>query len=70
MNILNVFSWNYLDAFLMIISVALTQKFRQVTTRVMWAYKTKVSFKKSINASIHSNYLNFLYYFFCILSEM
>ncbi|XP_063918413.1 gustatory receptor for sugar taste 64e-like [Zophobas morio] len=34
MNFLNVFSWNFLDAFLMIISLGLSQKFQEVTRRI------------------------------------
>ncbi|CAH1368778.1 unnamed protein product, partial [Tenebrio molitor] len=41
MSICNVFSWNFLDAFLIIMSIALTQKFEQVTSRVLVAYNTK-----------------------------
>ncbi|RZC39787.1 Trehalose recp and/or 7tm 7 domain containing protein [Asbolus verrucosus] len=34
MNICNVFSWNFLDAFLIIISIALTEKFHQVNDEI------------------------------------
>ncbi|KAJ3653903.1 hypothetical protein Zmor_013129 [Zophobas morio] len=45
MNFLNVFSWNFLDAFLMIISLGLSQKFQEVTRRVTVAYSTKIHVK-------------------------
>jgi hypothetical protein len=51
MSICNVFSWNFLDAFLIIMSIALTQKFEQVTSRVLVAYNTKVR-RKNISKII------------------
>ncbi|XP_064212686.1 gustatory receptor for sugar taste 64f-like [Tribolium castaneum] len=45
MNLCNVFVWNFLDAFLIIISIALTEKFRQVTAKVIVAHNEKIHLK-------------------------
>ncbi|XP_044268801.1 gustatory receptor for sugar taste 64f-like [Tribolium madens] len=45
MNLCNVFVWNFLDGFLIIISIALSEKFRQVTAGVIVAHNEKIHFK-------------------------
>ncbi|XP_068902836.1 gustatory receptor for sugar taste 64f-like [Tenebrio molitor] len=59
MSICNVFSWNFLDAFLIIMSIALTQKFEQVTSRVLVAYNTKLATCSHKATTVESVYFSF-----------